>query len=611
MSQQRQIGFATIVLPLLLAMGGHAAPGSPWRFADVARIVAISDIHGDVEAMTETLRRADIIDVEQQWQGGNSHLVIVGDILDRGPSSRQAMDLLMRLEQQAAATGGAVHVLVGNHEAMLLTGDMRYVSAAEYAAFAAEETAAERERWLLGYAERLGLDAAVARASFDEQFPVGYFAMRRAFRPNGKYGAWLLEKNFIVVIDGTAFVHGGLSPLVTNLGLDGLNASLGKELRAFTGALNTLTDASILLPTDSHYDYAEILRNAMPKPNASKAVMNALRMAVSLNESKLLGTDGPLWYRENVSCQDIIEEHRLLKALKAIEADRVVVGHTPTPNRQILQRFNGRLLEIDTGMLDEVYHGSGNALAIMGERIEVINQRSESTSVPLPHPRGVGRRPDAMSAAALAQLLADGDLQRHSQTHGDILPADNVQVRLQAPGGHVSAVFSAADSASNLPPVAAYRLDRLLGLDMVPVTVIRELDGQRGALQFLPEKRSNEVERAAAGDGGAASCPLPQQWSAMYLFDALGYSESRAPSDMLYDPSSWRLILSNNSNMFSARKGRPPYLRSAELTLTAGWVAALKHLDDATIEEHFADVLDQRRRRALSVRRDELLRSTR
>ena len=95
---------------------------------------------------------------------------------------------------------------------------------------------------------------------FNQRFPRGYFAMRRAFRPDGQYGAWLLLKNTIVVINETAFVHGGLSPLITKIGLSGVNENLGDELRDYTRALAAVTDAELLLPTDSHYDYADLLK---------------------------------------------------------------------------------------------------------------------------------------------------------------------------------------------------------------------------------------------------------------------------------------------------------------------------------------------------------------
>ena len=88
-----------------------AATADNWRFDNVDRIVAMADIHGAYDAMTATLQKARVLDADLKWSGGKTHLVIVGDILDRGPDSRAAMELLMRLEGEAEAAGGRVHVV--------------------------------------------------------------------------------------------------------------------------------------------------------------------------------------------------------------------------------------------------------------------------------------------------------------------------------------------------------------------------------------------------------------------------------------------------------------------------------------------------------------------
>jgi metallophosphoesterase superfamily enzyme len=121
-----RIGVSLFALLLFTQSGAT----QQWHFNQVERVVAISDIHGAYEAMAQTLQSATVIDDALSWSGGRTHLVIVGDILDRGPESRRAMDLLMRLEDEAGKAGGSVHVLIGNHEAMNLSGDLRYVSGA-------------------------------------------------------------------------------------------------------------------------------------------------------------------------------------------------------------------------------------------------------------------------------------------------------------------------------------------------------------------------------------------------------------------------------------------------------------------------------------------------
>jgi hypothetical protein len=331
-------------------------------------------------------------------------------------------------------------------------------------------------------------------------------------------------------------------------------------------------------------------------------VWSAFETARRLLDSTLLGSTGPLWYRGNVSCPGIVEEHRLTAVLESIGVDRVVVGHTPTPNRQVLQRFDGRIIEIDTGMLSAHYNGSGNALILNGDEITVVSQSGAPASIPMPHPRRVGRRSANLAPSQLETLLQQGEIvsSERLSTHQLLLSLSD--------GTHtVAALFGKRRSKGFYPAVAAYRLDRLLRLDMVPVTTIRQIDGNHGSLQFLPEKTIDEVGRASSSQGSGALCSLADQWGAMYVFDALIYNEARSQQRMLYNPSTWRLLLSENGRAFASRKGRPANLAVADLAISAGWRQALTELNDAVLTEIFADVLSKRRIRFLAARRDELL----
>ncbi len=597
-----------ILILILIIVLPQTAWSLEWRYDGVDRVVAIADIHGAYDAMVSTLKNADILSEELSWVGGDATLVIVGDILDRGPKSRAAMDLLMRLEGEAESAGGQVQVLIGNHEAMILTGDMRYVSDPEYAAFATDEDPLERARWFELYVESQGADADELRSEFDKTYPPGYFAMRRAFRPDGRYGQWLLQKNIIAVINGTAFVHGGLSPEVARIGLDGVNIALRKDLAELVGVLDILTDAEILLPTDSHYKFESTLKKYLPSLSEDPVILHAIDAGLRLSDSSLLGVDGPLWYRSNVRCPGIVEEHRLDAALAAIGADRVVVGHTPTPNRKVLQRFDGRLIEIDTGMLNFYYSGIGHALILEGESVTVTNQVGVNSLVPMDHPRQVGRRPSSLTTESLQQLLETGEIVAVEKVAPSITnTTPRTDVKISDGKYTVNAVFAKRKGKGFYPGVAAYRLDRLLELDMVPVTVVRTIKGSAGSLQFMPENSTNEAERSSSGQGGSSSCPIPDQWAAMYVFDVLAYNEGRTQQRMMYDKSTWSLILSEHDRAFANQKGRPGHLDNASLTISAGWKNALAELTDEVLKENFSDILDKRRLRALASRRDELI----
>ena len=100
---------------------------------DEARIVAIGDLHGDYEAYIEVLQMAGLLsDNGRRWTGGNTILVQLGDVLDRGPEGVRILEHLADLENKARRRGGMVYRLAGNHEAMHVTGDLRYVAPEEY-----------------------------------------------------------------------------------------------------------------------------------------------------------------------------------------------------------------------------------------------------------------------------------------------------------------------------------------------------------------------------------------------------------------------------------------------------------------------------------------------
>ena len=593
---------------LLLALIAIWQPTSAdqWQFEDVERIVALSDIHGAYEAFVETLQHAGIIDDSLSWSGGHAHLVIVGDLLDRGPNSRDAMDLLMRLEQDAGASGGQVHVLIGNHEAMNLIGDLRYVSRSEYAAFASEETAEERDRWFGAYQSlRASPDEGVdvSRESFDQKYPAGFFAHRRAFSPEGKYGRWLLSKPVIVVINGTAFVHGGLSPMIAEIGLRGVNGVLVGEMDTYVRQLQLLIDQQLLLPTDGNFDHAKLLAGFVPSSTTEPEVTEAVADVIRLNNSDLHASNGPLWYRGNVQCNAVIETDRLDASLRAIGANRVVIGHTPTFGRRVLERFDGRIFEVDTGMLNSYYKGSGNALIFEQDRVFVINQDSAEAVPPTPHPRQVGRRPGApMSSNDIEVLLRSGDIvSRNKDEQGrDVFSISNEKHT-------VNATFVKRRRRGGYPEVAAYRLDRLLEFNMVPVTVMREVDGKDGSLQFLPTRWMDEAQRHGRNLGGSAWCPLPDQWDAMMIFDTLVSNAHRNAETIRYDMVNWLMMLVDHDKAFTTSTSMLSRFKDVPMHVGPSWKATLTSLSDEVLAAQLADVLDEKRIRALGKRRDMLL----
>ena len=132
----------TLTLTLLLAV---SATAGDYEINTYARVVAFGDVPGAYTGWTTMLGELGVVEADLNWSGGTTHLVSLGDLIDRGPDSRKVVELLMKLDAQAEQAGGAVHMVLGNHEVMVMTGDLRYVSPAEFAAFSGDEIQADRD----------------------------------------------------------------------------------------------------------------------------------------------------------------------------------------------------------------------------------------------------------------------------------------------------------------------------------------------------------------------------------------------------------------------------------------------------------------------------------
>lgn len=346
-STTRVLG-AAILAALLAAVSLQAAqrqaPAAAERPCDIQtseRVVAVGDVHGAYDRFVRILRAATLIDQRDRWNGGRARLVQTGDVLDRGADSKRVIDLLRRLEREAAAAGGRVHALLGNHEFMRLVGDWRYVSPGEFKAFQTGESADLRDRVYAFNAERLerrareekrSFDPRAYRAEFMKEFPLGYFDMQLAFGKEGEYGRWVRSRVAAVKINGVLFLHGGVSDEVANLGCEGLNAEVQRDLAA--------------------------------APVPAEKLMSLLSSA----------EDGPLWYRGMAQEPEETFLPTFERILTRLGARAIVLGHTPMPGGRMTTRFGGRVLLIDTGMLGGEFYPGGvpSALELHGAEITAI-----------------------------------------------------------------------------------------------------------------------------------------------------------------------------------------------------------------------------------------------
>ena len=155
--------------------------------------------------------------------------------------------------------------------------------------------------------------------------------------------------------------------------------------------------------------------------------------------------------------------------------------------------------------------------------------------------------------------------------------------------------------------MAAYRLDRQLGLGIVPVTVEREVQGQRGVLQGRPLKWVTQAEVQQQSLRGGGWCSAEPQFQLVYAFDTLIGNEGRTAESLLFDSDSWFVYVTSHEHAFGTTRGLPAYLKARPPTPGAEVRRRLKALDDAGLLAALGDLVDARARKAILERRDALL----
>lgn len=160
------------------------------EYNNVEKIIAFGDIHGDLNAFKNCLRKANLINIQDRWIGGTTHVVQVGDILDRKPRGEDNSDedsefiiisFILKLQIESFLNGGGYHPVIGNHELMNIMGIFDYVSHMGMRHF---KTFNERKEY---------------------------------FRQGGDFCKYLAcGWNPIIKINNCLFCHGGLSRTISN-----------------------------------------------------------------------------------------------------------------------------------------------------------------------------------------------------------------------------------------------------------------------------------------------------------------------------------------------------------------------------------------------------------
>ncbi len=154
------------------------------EFPRVKNLLVLSDIEGNFGALRKLLLANKVINEDFKWKFDDGHLVLIGDFFDRGQQVTEVLWFIYYLEEKAKADGGYVHFILGNHEIMNLSGDLRYVHKK--------------------YFDNASLLTQKYISLYDE---------------NSELGRWLRTKNIVEKIGDIVFTHGGISGSINRMNI--------------------------------------------------------------------------------------------------------------------------------------------------------------------------------------------------------------------------------------------------------------------------------------------------------------------------------------------------------------------------------------------------------
>jgi hypothetical protein len=198
-----------LLLICLLLVSGAARP---IEIGDAPeRVVAIGDIHADIDAARQAFRLAGAVDEDDNWIGGDLVVVQLGDLIGRSYQDLEVLNYVLGLKEKARAGGGQVHALIGNHEVFAAKLYYRWVPEEAFTSFQLVPHLVVDDPRLV-------------------ELPEHQRARAAALMPGGFLAKQLAEFPVILRLGDTIFVHGGVMPFWARYGIDRINNDISRWL---------------------------------------------------------------------------------------------------------------------------------------------------------------------------------------------------------------------------------------------------------------------------------------------------------------------------------------------------------------------------------------------
>ena len=297
----------------------------------------------------------------------------------------------------------------------------------------------------------------------------------------------------------------------------------------------------------------------------------------------------------NVNCESFNTE----RFLKRVNATRVVLGHTPTTGHQVIERMEGMVIRLDTGMLKSYYRGEASALIIDKGDIFVHYQGKPEKQPPVKDSFSLSMQLSGMTDKELTDFLATGEIIEKKYIGTGVTKP--MKITLKKGDKTINAVFKTIDTRPSVKKdynesdryhydVAAYRLDRMIDLQMVPVAIVRKIDGREGVLQYWVENSINEKDREEKEIAFDGFCKKNEQYWMRFIFDILIYNEDRNLTNILWTKNDFMMVFIDHTRAFRLYGNRPKQYRKVPLNVSDLLIKKLNGLNKENLTDELGAI---------------------
>jgi len=294
-------------------------------YATPDRLIAISDIEGNFTGFYSFLLNNQVIDKSGNWIFGEGHLVLNGDFVDRGTAVTQLLWFIYRLEQQAKAQGGKVHYILGNHEIMMLQGNVAY---ADFKYIHAAKEITGINYWDL--------------------------AMRSLYSEGSELGKWLRTKNVVERIGNNLFVHAGLTVRHQDANLD-------------IQTLNKIARENYGKPYDNKF------KSKMEEMTLSTIYSPYWERSLAMDAK-----NKALYFFNNIKINEMSQKE-LTSVLKFYGSTSMIIGHSIVDDIKV--DYSGKVIKIDIKHGTTLKSGETKGILIENDRLYKVDDASKKIAL--------------------------------------------------------------------------------------------------------------------------------------------------------------------------------------------------------------------------------------